>query len=82
VYEKDVGKEPNGRGDESRGRFTANQSNLIAVVYGSKIDLYVNNQYLNSVSLDMYGSGYIGVFVTDKGNPTEALFRNAKVWTL
>lgn len=59
-----------------------NQSNLIAmVVRGSSIDLYVNNQYINSVSIRDYGSGYIGVFVNDKGNPTEAVFRNAKVWT-
>jgi hypothetical protein len=60
-----------------------NQSNLIAVVVrGNRIDLYVNNQYINSVSIGVYGSGYIGVFVTDKGNPTEAIFSHAKVWTL
>ncbi|MFL5699463.1 MAG: serine/threonine protein kinase [Ktedonobacteraceae bacterium] len=59
-----------------------NQSNLIgAVVRGNSIQLYVNRQFINSVNVGNYGSGYIGVFANDKGNPTEAIFSNAKVWT-
>jgi serine/threonine protein kinase len=59
-----------------------NQSNLIGVVVrSSSIQLYVNRQYIDSVNVGNYGSGYIGVFVTDKGNPTGAIFSNAKVWT-
>jgi hypothetical protein len=60
-----------------------NQSNLIAVVAnGSNIDLYVNNQHVDSVSDSTYSQGEIGVVASSNGNPTEVVFSNAKVWTL
>ena len=59
-----------------------NQSNLLQVIVtNSRIQLFVNNQYVTSVGISSYGQGYIGVFVKDRGNPTEAIFSNAKVWT-
>jgi DnaJ C terminal domain len=32
-------------------------------------------------AIGTYGQGYIGLFATDHGNPTEVVFQNAKVWT-
>jgi hypothetical protein len=59
-----------------------NQSNLLQVVVTQgSIQLFVNNQFVTKVAIASYGQGYIGVFVKDRGNPTEAIFRNAKVWT-
>jgi serine/threonine protein kinase len=59
-----------------------NQSNLIAVVAnGSTLDLYVNNQKIDSVSDSAHSQGQIGVAATDLNNPTEVVFSNAKVWT-
>ncbi len=60
-----------------------NKTNLIAVVAnGSNIDLYVNNQPVDSVSDNSYSQGEIGVAASDVSNQTEAVFSNAKVWTL
>jgi eukaryotic-like serine/threonine-protein kinase len=57
------------------------QTNLIQVsVTSNNIALYVNNQFLQNVSIGTYGFGYIAVFVKDLQNPTEAQFSNAKVW--
>jgi eukaryotic-like serine/threonine-protein kinase len=60
-----------------------NQTNLIAVVAkGNTIDLYVNNQRINSVSDSSSSQGQIGVAVSDvNGPPSEVVFRDAKVWT-
>lgn len=58
------------------------QSNLLQVIVtNSSIRLFANNQFVTGVQISSYGQGYIGVFVKDRGNPTEAIFRNAKVWT-
>jgi serine/threonine protein kinase len=57
------------------------QSNLIAVVAnGSTLDLYVNNEKIDSVSDSTYSQGEIGVVAFNK-SPTEVVFSNAKVWT-
>jgi hypothetical protein len=59
-----------------------NQTNLIAVeVQGGMFQLYVNDHFVDSVNVGTYGQGYIGLFATDHGNPTEVVFQNAKVWT-
>ena len=59
-----------------------NQSNLIAVVANSStLDLYVNNQKIDSVSDSAHSQGQIGVAATDLKNPTEVVFSDAKVWT-
>lgn len=60
-----------------------NQSNQIAVVAnGSSIDLYVNNQHIDSVSDSTYSQGEVGVAASSNGSQTEVVFSNAKVWTL
>lgn len=57
------------------------QINFIQVsVTSNNIALFVNNQFIQNVGISIYGFGYIGVFVKDVQNPTEAIFRNAKVW--
>jgi eukaryotic-like serine/threonine-protein kinase len=59
-----------------------NQTNLVAVVAsGSTIDLYVNNQKIDSYSDSTYSQGQIGVVAYDVNSPTEVMFSNAKVWT-
>ena len=59
-----------------------NQSNLVAVrASGSTINLYVNNQLIDTVSDSSYSQGQIGVAATGVNGPTEVVFRNAKVWT-
>ncbi len=60
-----------------------NQNNLIAIAAkGSIFDLYINRQYLMSVSDTRYKHGRIGLTAKDEMNPTEVVFSNAKVWTL
>ena len=63
-----------------------NQTNVVAVVaQGSNITLYVNQQQITSVTNGTYPHGQIGFIVGAFGNaghPTEAVFSNAKVWTL
>ncbi len=63
-----------------------NQTNLVAVVaQGSSITLYVNHQSIASVTDSTYSHGQIGFIVGPFGNSghsTEAIFSNAKVWTL
>ncbi len=59
-----------------------NQSNLVAVVAsGSTIDLYVNDQKIDSMSDSSYSQGGIGVFASAMNSPTEVAFNDAKVWT-
>ena len=76
-------------GSSSAIRTGLNQSNVIAVVAGgSAINLYVNHRLIASVNDGTYSQGAIGVFAFDNGHPqsnivsTEAVFSNAKVWTL
>jgi serine/threonine protein kinase len=62
-----------------------NQSILVGVVAnGSNISLFVNNTNIDllSVSDGTYSQGEIGVAAISFGNPTMAVFSNAKVWTL
>jgi len=59
-----------------------NQSNLIAVVAnGSTLDLYVNNQKINSVSDSTHSQGKVGLVASYQTGPTEVVFSDAKVWT-
>jgi serine/threonine protein kinase len=60
-----------------------NQSNVIAVVAnGSKLDLFVNGQKIDSVLDSTYSHGQIGVVADAVNNQTEVVFSNAKVWKL
>ena len=59
------------------------QTNLIAVVArGNNIDLYVNQQYLASVTDSTYSQGQIGLAAQSQGDPTEVAFSNAQVYAL
>lgn len=58
-----------------------NQTNLIAVIAnGSRFDLYINKQYVVSVSNPSYTHGRIGLLAKEKNNPTEVIFSYVKVW--
>ncbi len=59
-----------------------NQSNTLAVVaQGSTLDLYVNDEQVDSVSESTYSQGEIGVLAANQaGSGTEVVFSNATVW--
>lgn len=60
-----------------------NQNNIITVVArGGAIYFYINGQYLDSVSSNMFTSGKIGVFGESNTNSTDVAFSNAMVWQL
>jgi eukaryotic-like serine/threonine-protein kinase len=60
-----------------------NETNLITVVAnGSAIYLYVNRQYLTSLSESSYSSGQIGMLAESDQSPTEVAFNNAQVWNI
>ena len=60
-----------------------NQTNMLAVVAkDNNIDLYVNNQLLDSIKDTHLSSGSIGVLVLQKGSQrVEAAFSNVRVWS-
>jgi serine/threonine protein kinase len=60
-----------------------NETNLLAIVArNDTMDVYVNKQYLASVTDSTYSMGQIGVTAEDLTNSTEVVFSNAKVWKL
>jgi hypothetical protein len=60
-----------------------NKSNMLTVVArGSQLYLYINRQYVTSVTDHTYTSGQIGVFSADDSAPTDVAFTNAQVWRL
>ncbi len=60
-----------------------NQTNLLTVIArGSNIYLYVNKQYVGSVSDSTYSSGQIGLFGADDTNPTDVAFSHIEMWQL
>jgi hypothetical protein len=61
-----------------------NQSNLLAVVaQGNTLDLYINQQKVDSISDSAFSHGKIGVVADGFPNkhPTEVAYSNLKVWT-
>ncbi len=59
------------------------QTNLITVfAHGNNIDLYVNQQYLTSVTDSTYTQGQIGLAAQSQADPTEVAFSNAQVYAL
>jgi hypothetical protein len=60
-----------------------NIPNMLAVVArGSSIDLYVNQQRIDSATTSAYSSGQIGLAAAYVTGPTEVVFSNARVWTV
>ena len=55
---------------------------LTVIAQGSNISLYINRQFVGSVTDTTYTSGEIGIFADDMNNATVVTFRNARVWTL
>ena len=60
-----------------------NQPNLIAIVAnGSVLNLYVNQQLIDTIHDTTYSQGQIGVAAVDYIEPTKVIFTNAKVWKI
>ncbi|GAC1379988.1 MAG: hypothetical protein NVSMB33_05600 [Ktedonobacteraceae bacterium] len=60
-----------------------NQNNQIAVVArANNIYIYINQQYVNSISDSTYSSGSIAVFAEDHTQATDVVFTNVQVWKL
>jgi len=62
-----------------------NQSNLVAVVaQGNSLNLYMNQQKVDSISDSTYSRGHIAIVADGYPNkhPTEVVYRNARVWKL
>ncbi len=61
----------------------AKQTNqLVILAYKNILYLYVNQQFIISVTNSTLSSGKIGVAALDFKNPTEAAFSNAQVWNI
>jgi eukaryotic-like serine/threonine-protein kinase len=60
-----------------------NQLNTVAVVAnGSQLDLYVNNQRIDSINDSTYSQGTIGMIANSISASTEVSYSNLKVWAL
>jgi hypothetical protein len=60
-----------------------NQFNVLtAIIQGSELYMYVNQQFVAKVSDSTYTSGRVGVFVDSDAEGAEVQFRNAQVWKL
>ena len=58
------------------------QTNILGVkANGNKIDLYINRQFITTVTDSTYSSGQIGVVADAINAPTEGVFSNAQVYT-
>lgn len=59
------------------------QTNLLTVIArGTSIYIYINKQYVGSVTDSTYSSGQIGVVVDAHNGSTNVAFSNARVWRL
>ncbi len=59
------------------------QTNTLAVLaQGSRLIFYVNAQYLFDLNDLSFPSGKFGLVAGSVGDPTEVLYRNAKLWVL
>ena len=57
--------------------------NVIAVVAnGSRFDLYVNRQKIDSASDSTYSQGSIGLVADAPDNPTTVIYQDARIWTI
>lgn len=60
-----------------------NRANLIAAVaYNSYLYIYINEQFVASVSDETYGHGQIGVVADNYNGSTEVMFNSVRVWNL
>ena len=54
----------------------------MVIAQGATLDLYVNRQFVSTVTDTTFSHGTIGVGVLDDSHSTEVAFRNAQVWKL
>lgn len=60
-----------------------NQPNLITLIArGSQLTIFVNKQYVNTVSDSSYATGQIGLVAYYKANSTEVSYSNLQIWKL
>ena len=60
-----------------------NQPNLITLIArGSQLTVFVNKQYVDTVSDGLYKGGQIGLIAYYKSSPTEVAFSNLQIWKL
>jgi hypothetical protein len=60
-----------------------NQPNLLTLIArGSQLTVFVNKQYVDTVSDNAYKSGLVGFLAYYKSNPTEVTFSNIQIWKL
>lgn len=60
-----------------------NAANMLTIVArGNNIFMYVNKQFIASVSDGTYAAGQIGVFASDDSVASDAAFTKAQVWKL
>jgi hypothetical protein len=60
-----------------------NQQNTVTVIArNASISIYINQQYVASVSDSTYSSGFIAVFAEDHTNATDVVFTRVQVWKL
>jgi tetratricopeptide (TPR) repeat protein len=57
-------------------------NSVVVIAQGAKLDLYVNRQFVVTVTDTTFSYGVIGVGVLDDSHSTEVAFRNVQVWTL
>lgn len=72
------------RGQSDVINIELHQSNILGIVAnGSSIDLYINQQHLETAHDTVYSAGRIGTGTrTDAVNPSEVSFKNLRLWTL
>lgn len=69
--------------DSNSALKTGSQTNLVTVIArNSALSIYVNKQFVGTISDTTYSVGEIGVFAYDTSNGTDVAFNNATVWTL
>jgi len=60
-----------------------NQPNLLTLIArGNQLTLFVNKQYIDTVSDNTYKAGMIGLVAYDKSTFSEAAFSNLQIWKL
>lgn len=62
---------------------TAGQPNTLTVVArANNFYLYINKQFITTISDSTYSSGEIGLFASDQSNATDVAFSNLRAWNL
>lgn len=70
-------------GNSSAIQSGTNQLNTLSLIArGSSFYLYINHQYIGSISDDTYRTGSLGVIALDRKNATDIAFTNLRVWKL